>query len=589
MPSVWPLSITRGPHRKADILLDTTCFSGGDLANLSDFDTDSDTDADTNSDFDSRHSFFDLANPTSMPRKEIQNAETHAEVFRRKALSNSALDTQGRYNHPTFPPSSFLTTLLQSDRFKGYIANEFPSNTLNNQSLPRTTTTQEPLRKEVNATAANTLLNTVIPTNIATLDWIRYHVFPNELLPVPFDDKCLDDVQECWDPSSQRFSHFPEATTEETVQNWLNHLAHTLGVKHGLIQKKQPEELTSTYEDNGAEIGDDTYAGIEEGEGVEDAGFVVGVEDAGFVVPSAQDRSFTMVSYQKAPSGGYRLRKPDLILMNRNVRHFLKQHTLRPRWHQVEAIVEVSLSAPRENMVTQILEKASLMFETQPFRRFAISLAIRGTITKKLEFSFLLVDRSGVCVTEWTELTSYDAIGFARIIFALSYAKPELLGFDSSMTTDRLSGTIIKIKVQDQEFHVVKHIYSSLILFGRGTHVFIVRAKDGRFHILKDAWLLANHGISEITVLSQINDLLNQDSSEDAKTYRSMHPRFIVGEEIGDSTKARRGRMTDTPPDRVHRRVVTGPVGDPLTSFRSREEFVQVLLDCVKCKSAVQY
>jgi hypothetical protein len=68
-----------------------------------------------------------------------------------------------------------------------------------------------------------------------------------------------------------------------------------------------------------------------------------------------------------------------------------------------------------------------------------------------------------------------------------------------------------------------------------------------------------------------------------------MHPRFIVGEEIGDSTKARRGRLTDTPPDRVHRRVVTGPVGDPLTSFRSREEFVQVLLDCVKCKSGVQY
>jgi hypothetical protein len=45
--------------------------------------------------------------------------------------------------------------------------------------------------------------------------------------------------------------------------------------------------------------------------------------------------------------------------------------------------------------------------------------------------------------------------------------------------------------------------------------------------------------------------------------------------------------MTDTPPDCVHHQVVTGPVGDPIISFCSHEEFVQVLLDCLKCKSGV--
>ena len=92
MPSVWPLSITRGPSRKANILLDNTCFSSAGLDNLSDFDTDSDTDSD--SDVESHHPCFDLANPTKMAKKEIQNTETHAEVSRRKALSNRALDTQ---------------------------------------------------------------------------------------------------------------------------------------------------------------------------------------------------------------------------------------------------------------------------------------------------------------------------------------------------------------------------------------------------------------------------------------------------------------------------------------------------------------
>jgi hypothetical protein len=122
---VWPLSVTRGPHQKADILLDTTCFSSADLDNLSDFNTDLDTD--TDSDVDSHHPFFDLANPTSMPKRKIQNAETHAEVFQRKALSNNALDTQARYNHLTFSSSSFLPILLQPNHFKEYIANEFPS------------------------------------------------------------------------------------------------------------------------------------------------------------------------------------------------------------------------------------------------------------------------------------------------------------------------------------------------------------------------------------------------------------------------------------------------------------------------------
>ena len=98
-----------------------------------------------------------------------------------------------------------------------------------------TTTNQELLHKEVNATMANSLLNTVIPSNMATSDWIRSKVFPDELLPVPFNDKCLDDVKECWDLSSQKFSNFLEATIEQTVQDWLNHLAHTLGVKHNLI------------------------------------------------------------------------------------------------------------------------------------------------------------------------------------------------------------------------------------------------------------------------------------------------------------------------------------------------------------------
>ncbi|KJA14338.1 hypothetical protein HYPSUDRAFT_150541 [Hypholoma sublateritium FD-334 SS-4] len=153
------------------------------------------------------------------------------------------------------------------------------------------------------------------------------------------------------------------------------------------------------------------------------------------------------------------------------------------------------------------------------------------------------------------------------------------------MTIDLVTGNVTTIRVQDQEFDVVRHIHSSLVLFGRGTHVFVVRDKAGQCHILKDAWLLVGHGLSEITSLSEINHIIKEDPSPDGAAYRSnatMHPQFVVGQDIGDSTKERRGRLTDKPPERVHRRIVTGPVGDPITSFRSRREFLQVILDCVK-------
>ena len=146
-------------------------------------------------------------------------------------------------------------------------------------------------------------------------------MFPDKLLPVPFDDKCLDDIEECWDLSLQRFSHFLDAMIEKTVQDWLNHLAHILRVKHSLIQKKLPEELMSNsmYEgeeevkdgsSHSAEIGDGTYVGIEEDT------LDNGVEE---VVANAQDCSFSMVSHKKGPSGGYHLRKPNVIVVNRNL------------------------------------------------------------------------------------------------------------------------------------------------------------------------------------------------------------------------------------------------------------------------------
>ena len=552
MSTPWPFFTARGRPRKANVLLDPTYqyYYSSDFDNLDDF-------------VFQHHSLPSTSKFTNMQHPDV------VRILRKKALANGALYPRARYTHPVFPSASFLTALLQQERFEKYISHEFPSINLFSPELqiPLSTTNYEPILKEgAKVIAVTSLLNNIVPTAFqnGTTHWVHQAIFPDEFLPVPFNGACLNNVPECWDKSTQRFSNFPKTMGEETLQNWLNHLAHILGVQHGLIQEREPNQV---------------------GDGDSSA------EERGFVIADAEDRTFSAVVHNKSPTGGSYLRKPDIVLISRNFHHFLQNDNRRPRWHHVEAIVEVLLSASRESMIQQIIEKAALMFETQPFRRFALGLALCGT-GDEAQFCFVMIDRAGICRTHWASIASdgYEATILAHIVYGLAYAKPEFLGVDTSMTVDFLSGNVTKIKVKDQEFQVIKHIHSSLLLFGHGTHVFIVQDKDKKFHILKDAWLLADHGISEIDILSTICDTLKKDTSADSEKYQAMHPRFIVGEEIGDPTNgARRGLLANMPQERLHRRVVTGPVGDPLTSFRSREEFVKVLLDCVDCKSTIQY
>lgn len=188
---------------------------------------------------------------------------------------------------------------------------------------------------------------------------------------------------------------------------------------------------------------------------------------------------------------------------------------------------------------------------------------------------------------EWSGISGFGGIKLARIIYGLSYGKPEVLSIDPTMTIDIVSSVVTSIQADGIDYRVVKHIHSSLILFHRGTHVFIVEGPDTHLQILKDLWVLADHGLSKTAVLKKICSIVSEDSSARGKKFQQVYARFIVGEDIGASTRVRRGYMAHQPPARDHRHVINGLVGNPLTSFRSREEFVKVLLDCIECKSGL--
>ena len=96
MTPAWPLLTTRGPPRRVDNLLDTTCFSTSDFDNFEDFNFDNFVSQD--------HSLPSMSNLATADYHE------HAtEILRIKALSNGELNVEAR---SIIPPSLMRLSLL---------------------------------------------------------------------------------------------------------------------------------------------------------------------------------------------------------------------------------------------------------------------------------------------------------------------------------------------------------------------------------------------------------------------------------------------------------------------------------------------
>ncbi len=99
------------------------------------------------------------------------------------------------------------------------------------------------------------------------------------------------------------------------------------------------------------------------------------------------------------------------------------------------------------------------------------------------------------------------------------------------------------------------------------------------FHVMKDSWILASHTGSEIKFLKRISDAVRNESL--SERMQVLSPRFVAGEEHIHDTDETRQVLTSQGSARIHRRIITGPIGDPITAYRSRVECLQALVDIV--------
>jgi hypothetical protein len=381
--------------------------------------------------------------------------------------------------------------------------------------------------------------------------WIREVLF-GEALPQNFREVFRNSP--AWNNSSEKFRLMPKTFTEEGMQEWLNTIADILGVAFRTVTKTSGgETLHPTFE-----------------------------------------RSWSKRTANSPPTGGTQSRKPDLTLFDRTICSTFKGKENRPGWALIKAFAEVTqLTNTFSTVVQNIVEKAYLMFESQPFRRYVIALGFFGQ-PQAAKWALVLVDRSGVVSSSKFPLQGPGGVTLAQVLYCLSFARPHHIGIDETMTICKLTGIVTHITVTGETptskegktvtriFEIVRCLHSTAQVSGRATHVWLVRRK-GRYYVLKDSWPLKSKPFSEIRHLLTINQTIMNDKDM-CDTLKHTYPVLVVGQELGDSTELRRLEIPDKPLPRVHRRIVTKPIGDPLTSFRSKFELCNVLCDVVTCK-----
>lgn len=394
-------------------------------------------------------------------------------------------------------------------------------------------------------------------TKHTTQMWIE-HLLRDSNLPKPYDIDTIVRDPAIWhqkDPGSRGADTFRTIPTlsEEDTMTWLNDTSVAIGLAHGILQ---PNPATSP---------DDENFGWH---------------------PSSKTcfRVFNHAGRNKPLSGGFNLRKPDMVLLNRDHPYRLASSTDRLDWGPVHALVEVSVQDSHyQEMMTTLQDKAANIFHSQLHRNYVLALALFGK-GENARYFFALIDRGGVLSTRPAPINGFDALLLGRIIYALVFGDERLLGLDPKVIVARDTGLPLGVHVDGQYFTIVKAIHISPILCGRGTRVYIVKDKYERFHILKDSWVLMTHAHqnSEIQHLKHISAKAKEKRASNSGTsFRSylLQPRFVAGEEEVANTNTPRGYAWVNAYPRIRRRMVNGPIGDPITSYRSRAECLQALID----------
>jgi hypothetical protein len=201
------------------------------------------------------------------------------------------------------------------------------------------------------------------------------------------------------------------------------------------------------------------------------------------------------------PEGSQHVARPDLVLLNRNDAERLAGGGEKVHWRMIRAFAEVTSQSPLPTRISNTVDRKSyILFLMQDNRCFVPALIFGGGGY----FSLTITDHQGQIRMSPMAMFSPGkdtALVVLRILAFFMYAPIADIGLDPSMLCDN-AGKIESILVNNQNFAVVKRIYSLQALIGHGTKIWIVKRGE-RHYILKDSWVLAGRVKSEIDFLDR--------------------------------------------------------------------------------------
>lgn len=164
-----------------------------------------------------------------------------------------------------------------------------------------------------------------------------------------------------------------------------------------------------------------------------------------------------------------------------------------------------------------------------------------------------------------------DSLNFLRLLIGLCFADKPVVGYDPTMLTDARD-KVLSIVCDGKTFKVIRVIFESQSLVGRGTRVWEVEFENKRY-ILKDAWVEVSRPVPEYVLLRELVGMKGVPQLFCGGDVSTNDPKVPL------STGILRGIWGDQNRVRVRRRTVTSTIGDHIATFSSKRELISVLRD----------
>ncbi|KAF8238966.1 hypothetical protein L208DRAFT_1239708, partial [Tricholoma matsutake] len=163
---------------------------------------------------------------------------------------------------------------------------------------------------------------------------------------------------------------------------------------------------------------------------------------------------------------------------------------------------------------------------------------------------------------------------FFKVIAFLMFGDDSDLGLDPNVKIDSTTGRVKQITLANKIFLVVKLIYNLDSLVGCGTKVWVMK-ESNESYVLKDSWIQLRHAQSEASILVLMHG---------HDTIKGCVPLMQINGQRDCTENYQKDLCGWTFLQRVHRHYATSPIGKPLASFKSKKEFITVMISLIQSK-----